>query len=50
VPHLQLALIYLSSEKDTEKALLHLKRSLELDPSIAQAESIRKKIADLEDE
>ena len=48
LPHLQLALMYLSREKDNEKALFHLKKTLELDPSLPQADAIRTKIAELE--
>jgi protein O-mannosyl-transferase len=48
LPHFQLALIYLSSAKDDEKALFHLKKTLELDPSLPQAASISTKIEELE--
>jgi tetratricopeptide (TPR) repeat protein len=45
--HLNLALIYLSERKDNNRALFHLKKTIELDPFIPQAEAIQKKIAEL---
>jgi len=48
LPHLNLASIYLYRKKSPEKALFHLKKTLELDPDIAQAEAVRKKIARLQ--
>jgi tetratricopeptide (TPR) repeat protein len=48
LPHLNLAIIYLSGKKETEKALYHLRKTIELDPSIPQAEAIKNNIAKLE--
>jgi len=49
LPHLHLALIYLSTEEDNSQALYHLRRTIELDPFLPQADSIRAKIAELEE-
>ena len=49
LPHLHLALIYLATEENNAQALYHLRRTLELDPFLPQAESIRAKIAELEE-
>jgi tetratricopeptide (TPR) repeat protein len=49
LPHLNLALIYLSTEENNAQALYHLRRTLELDPFAPQAESIREKIAEIEE-
>jgi tetratricopeptide (TPR) repeat protein len=49
LPHLHLALIYLASENNNDQALYHLRKTLELDPFLPQAESIRAKIAELEE-
>ena len=46
--HLNLALIYLTDIKDSEKALFHLKKTIEISPLTPQAEIIRKKIAEIE--
>ena len=46
--HLNLAIIYLSEQKALDKALLHLRKTIELDPAIPQAEAIKQKIARLE--
>lgn len=48
LPYLNLAIIYLSQDRDIDKALFYLKKTVELDPSIPQAEAIKKKIASLE--
>ncbi len=48
LPHLNLAIIFMSEKKDMKKALFHLRKTIELDPSIPQAEAIKDKIAKLE--
>jgi type IV pilus biogenesis/stability protein PilW len=49
LPHLHLALIYLATEENNAQALYHLKKTLELDPFLPQAESIGAKISELEE-
>jgi len=48
--HLNLAIIYLSGKKDIQQALFHLKKTIEIDPFIAQADAIREKIEKLENQ
>ena len=47
--HQHLALIYLTTEEDNDQALYHLKKTIELDPFVPQAEAIRAKIEELEE-
>jgi tetratricopeptide (TPR) repeat protein len=46
--HLSLGMVYHQFQRNTEKALAHLKESLRLDPNQQRAESIRSLIQDLE--
>ena len=46
--HLSLGMVYYQFQRNTEKALAHLKESLRLDPNQQRAESIRSLIQDLE--
>jgi tetratricopeptide (TPR) repeat protein len=49
LPHLHLALTYLTMGENKHQAVYHLKKTLELDPSLPQAEAIRAQIEELEE-